>query len=158
MAQQIIVDTDILIDFSLDRPDAIQTIGSLEQEYEIGISVIIAMELYAGCRSKEDLKKVDDLLSDFTIHHVTKPVSEKAYEWMKKFRSSHGVEINDMIIVTTALTAKSTLISKNQKHYKFLPDIQLLEYQDLPMMFGCPSGPTVWRATWCIACIHWRLH
>lgn len=87
MAQQIIVDTDILIDFSQDKPYAVETMASLEQSYKIGISVIIAMELYAGCRSKEDLVKVDDLLSDFTIYHITKPVSEKAYEWMKKFRS-----------------------------------------------------------------------
>lgn len=62
------------------------------------------------------------------IHHITKPVSEKAYEWMKKFRSSHGVEINDMLIASTALILQSKLISKNQKHYKFLPDVELLEY------------------------------
>lgn len=54
MTQQIIVDTDILIDFSKDMPDAVETMASLEQSYKIGISVIIVMELYAGCRSKKD--------------------------------------------------------------------------------------------------------
>lgn len=55
MAKSVIVDTDILINFSLDRPDAVQTMAILEENYSITVSVITAMELYAGCRSKKDL-------------------------------------------------------------------------------------------------------
>jgi len=47
---------------------------------------------------------------------------------MKNFRSSHGVEINDMLIAATSLYLEAKMISKNQEHYKFLPDIELLEY------------------------------
>jgi predicted nucleic acid-binding protein len=128
MAQPVIVDTDILIDFGLDRPDAVQAMAKLEENYTITVSVITAMELYAGCRSKKDLKKVDELLSGFQIELVTKVVSEKAFELMKKFRSSHGVEINDMLIAAAAITLGVKLISKNQKHYMFLPELDLLKY------------------------------
>lgn len=128
MARQVLVDTDILIDFGRDQTDAVQTIAVLEQEYQICVSVIIAMELYAGCRSKKELKEIDEMLEDFTFYHITQAVSEKACKWMKKFRSSHGVEINDMLIAGTAQLNGLKLISKNQKHYKFLPDIDLLEY------------------------------
>lgn len=128
MAQPVIVDTDILIDFGLDRPDAVQTVAKLEENYILTVSVITAMELYAGCRSKKDLKKVDELLSGINIELVTKTVSEKAFELMKKFRSSHGVEINDMLIAAAAMTLEVRLISKNQKHYTFLPDLDLLKY------------------------------
>ncbi|MTI86426.1 MAG: type II toxin-antitoxin system VapC family toxin [Balneolaceae bacterium] len=86
------------------------------------------MELYAGCRSKKELKKVDELLSGLHIEFVTKPISQQALELMKEFRSSHGVEINDMLIAATSLDLKAKMISKNQKHYKFLPDIELLEF------------------------------
>jgi tRNA(fMet)-specific endonuclease VapC len=128
MAQPVIVDTDILIDFGLDRSDAVQTMAKLEENYILTVSVITAMELYAGCRSKKDLKKVDELLSGINIELVTKTVSEKAFELMKKFRSSHGVEINDMLIAAAAMTLEVKLISKNQKHYTFLPDLDLLKY------------------------------
>jgi predicted nucleic acid-binding protein len=128
MAQPVIVDTDILIDFGLDRPDAVQTMAKLEENYTITVSVITAMELYAGCRSKKDLKKVDELLSGINIEFVTKAVSEKAFELMKNFRSSHGVEINDMLIAAAAMTLEVKLISKNQKHYTFLPGLDLLKY------------------------------
>ena len=128
MAKSVIVDTDILIDFSLDRPDAVQTMATLEENYTITVSVITAMELYAGCRSKKDLKIVDELLSGIPIELVTKAVSEKAFELMKKFRSSHGVEINDMLIAAAAMTLEVKFISKNQKHYIFLPGLDLLKY------------------------------
>lgn len=128
MAQPIIIDTDILIDFGLDKPDAVQTMVNIEQYYTISVSVITAMELYSGCRSKKDLKEVEELLSGIHIEFVSKSVSQKAFELMKEYRSSHGVEINDMLIAATALTLETKLVSKNQKHYTFLPDLDLLEY------------------------------
>lgn len=86
------------------------------------------MELYSGCRSKRDLKKVEALIADLRIHFVSKSISERAFELMKKFRSSHGVEINDMLIAATAMESGAKMISKNQKHYQFLPGLDLLEY------------------------------
>lgn len=128
MAQPVIIDTDIFIDFSLDRSDATQTLALLEDQFILSVSVITAMELYSGCRSKKDLKKVDELISDIYVEFVSESISKTAFQLMKKFRSSQGVKINDMLIAATSLDRKTKLISKNQKHYKFLPDIELLEY------------------------------
>ena len=85
------------------------------------------MELYACCRSKKDLKHIESLLFRYDIHYIDKVISKNAYDWMKQFRSSHGVEINDMLIAATAFSLEAKLISKNQKHYQFLPDLNLLE-------------------------------
>jgi len=85
--------------------------AKLEENYIITVSVITAMELYAGCRSKKDLKKVEELLTGINIELVTKGVSEKAFELMKKFRSSHGVEISDMLIAAAAMRLEVQLIS-----------------------------------------------
>lgn len=65
MSQQVFIDTDILIDFAQDQPEAVETIAQLEKSYAFCISVIVAMELYAGCRSKKDLAKIDTFLLDF---------------------------------------------------------------------------------------------
>jgi hypothetical protein len=128
MAEQVFLDTDILIDFSQDHTEAVQTIAQLEKNYELCISVIVAMELYAGGRSKKELAKIDTFLEDFKISFLTKNISEQALAWMREFRSSHGVEINDMLIAATAFSTNTAFISKNQKHYRFLPDLDLLEY------------------------------
>ena len=128
MAQPVVIDTDILIDFGLDRDDAVNTMAVLENNYLLTTSVITAMELYSGCRSKKDIKKVEELIADLHIRLVSKSISERAYDLMKKFRSSHGVEINDMLIAATAIETGANMISKNQKHYQFIPGLDLLEY------------------------------
>jgi predicted nucleic acid-binding protein len=88
MAKQIFIDTDILIDFSRDQPEAVQTIRQLENNYELYISVIVAMELYAGGRSKKELANIDTFLSDFKVSFLTKNISEQALAWMREFRPS----------------------------------------------------------------------
>lgn len=128
MAQPVVIDTDILIDFGLDKEDAVESMSILEENYELTISVITAMELYSGCRSKRDIKKVEELIADLRIQFVSKSISERAYELMRKFRSSHGVEINDLLIAATAIETEAKMISKNQKHYQFLPGLDLLQY------------------------------
>ncbi len=128
MAEQVFIDTDILIDFSQDQSEAVQVMAELEKNYELSISVIGAMELYAGGRSKKELANIDTFLSDFKISFSTKNISEQALAWMREFRSSHGVEINDMLIAATAFSTDTAFISKNQKHYQFLPELNLLKY------------------------------
>ena len=128
MAKPVVIDSDILIDFGLDREDAVETMAALEKNYLLTTSVITVMELYSGCRSKRDIKKVEELIADLRIQFVSKSISERAFELMKTFRSSHGVEINDMLIAATAIEGGAKMISKNQKHYQFLPDLDLLQY------------------------------
>lgn len=128
MAQPVVIDTDILIDFGRDKKDAVQSMAILEKKYQLTTSVITAMELYTGCRSKRDLNKVEDLIADLRIRLVSISISERAFDLIKKFRSSHGVEINDMLIAATAIETGAKMISKNQKHYLFIPGLDLLEY------------------------------
>jgi|SRR5690554_877890 len=128
MADFVIIDTDILIDFGLDRKDAVETLAKLEDQFDLKVSVITALELYAGCRSKRDLNSVDDLLLHFSVEHLSKNISELSFNLMREFRSSHGVEINDMLIAATALYSEAKFISKNQKHYRFLPNLDLFPY------------------------------
>jgi predicted nucleic acid-binding protein len=128
MAQQVVIDTDVLIDFGLDIGVAVDTMSILDGNYQLTISVITAMELYSGCRSMRDIKNVEALITDLRIQFVSKSISERAFELMKKFRSSHGVEINDMLIAASAMETGAKMISKNQKHYQFLPGLDLLEY------------------------------
>ena len=71
---------------------------------------------------------VDGLISAINIEHITVRISVKALDLMEKYRSSHGVEINDMLIAATAINSNIKLITKNQKHYRFLDDLDLITY------------------------------
>jgi len=65
MAKPIVIDTDILIDFGLDRKDAVETMAVLEKNYLLTTTVITVMGLHSGCRSKRDIKKVEELIACF---------------------------------------------------------------------------------------------
>jgi len=55
MTQPVIIDTDIRIDFSRDRSDAVQTMANLEDKFLLNVNVITGMELCSGCRSNKPL-------------------------------------------------------------------------------------------------------
>ncbi|WP_245536663.1 PIN domain-containing protein [Thiothrix nivea] len=49
-------------------------------------------------------------------------------ELLQQYRLSHGLLIPDGLIAATAIEAGIPLISKNQKDYRFIQELQLLPY------------------------------
>lgn len=52
----------------------------------------------------------------------------KALPLLQQYRLSHGLLIADALIAATAIETKFPLISKNQRHYRFIENLQLLPY------------------------------
>jgi predicted nucleic acid-binding protein len=124
----LIVDTDILIDVSRHVEKAIVTLDRYFQSHFVAISVITQLELMLGCKNKQEFENIDEFLKRFEIIDVTKSVSQTSVALFKKFRLSHGVMIADMLIAATALEYKSSLLSKNQKDFRFIDELNLIEY------------------------------
>ena len=57
MVHKILVDTDILIDFSRNIPTAVSRMKTEEKNAKLSMSVITNMELIIGCRNKIELHK-----------------------------------------------------------------------------------------------------
>jgi len=129
MAKQfILVDTDILIDVSRGITQAIETLEELQQDHVLSISVVTQMELMVGCENKKEFKQLENFLKRFEIIQLSEGISAKAVELFKEYRLSHGVLIADMLIASTAITHEIELISKNQKDYAFIEDLELRKY------------------------------
>lgn len=126
--QFILVDTDILIDVSRGITQAIKTLEELQRDYILSISVVTQLELMVGCENKKEFKQLEDFLKRFEIIQLSEGVSTKAVELFKEYRLSHGVLIADMLIASTAITHEMELISKNQKDYTFIKDLNLQKY------------------------------
>lgn len=124
----LIVDTDILIDFSRGIKQAKECIIELESDYRLAISVISQLELMVGCENKQDFKLLKIFLNEFEIIGLNSAISEKAVELFEKYRLSHGVMIPDMLIASTAITLDIPLISKNQKDFRFIKGLKLIDY------------------------------
>ncbi|MGD9973597.1 MAG: type II toxin-antitoxin system VapC family toxin [Desulfatirhabdiaceae bacterium] len=124
----IIVDTDILIDIALKISDAINYVNNIENQFELAVSIITQMELYAGCRNKAELKNIEQFLKRFAIFRINEHISEKAVRLFSQYRLSHGLAIPDALIAATAIILKKPLISKNQRDYCFIKGLNLLPY------------------------------
>ena len=128
MAEAVLIDTDILIDTGRGLPDAVACLKQYEQLGILAISVITQMELMVGCRDKREFQSLEKFLRRFQIVNLDEKASETAVELIQQYRLSHGLLIPDALIAATALTFDLPLLSKNQRDYRFIRNLQLLPY------------------------------
>lgn len=124
----VIVDTDILIDSARNIDEAIECLKKLEDDFSLAISSITQMELIIGCRNKNELNSLDNYLNRFEIISLDEQISETATELLRAYRLSHGLLIPDALIAATAIATDVSLISKNQRDYRFIEKLNLLPY------------------------------
>ena len=124
----IIVDTDILIDAARCFDDAVNCLQQIEDTSSLAISAVTQMELIIGCRNKKELKSLEHFLQRFEIISLNEQTSDTAADLLKTYRLSHGLLIADALIAATAIATNTKLISKNQKDYIFIEDLDLLNY------------------------------
>ncbi len=124
----VVVDTDILIDAGRGISDAVVCLNTIEQKSLLAISIVTQMELIVGCRDKSELRDLELFLRRFQVLKVMELISDKAVELLQQYRLSHGLLIADSIIAATAITHGQPLITKNQRDFRFITDLNLLPY------------------------------
>ncbi len=128
MKQNLLVDTDILIDVSRGIPIAINRLQSEAKNSTLAISTITQMELIVGCRNKTELQNLKKFLRRYVIIKVNEMITDKAIELLSQYRLSHGLLIADGLIAATAIVVNAPLLSKNQRDYRFISELNLLSY------------------------------
>jgi predicted nucleic acid-binding protein len=128
MASSTIVDTDIIIDVGRGVPEALMCLQELESSSRLAISVITKMELIVGCSNKLELRRLEKFLQQLHIISIDSPISEKAVYLLSLYRLSHGLLIPDSLIAATAIIYDFPFITKNQRDYRFIHNLNLLPY------------------------------
>jgi predicted nucleic acid-binding protein len=131
MNSLIIVDTDIIIDAGRDIHDAVECLTSIERRSGLAISSVTQMELLAGCRSKIEVKRMDNFLRRFYSLKITEAATDTAIDLLRQYRLSHGLSIPDALIAATAISLDLPFISKNQRDYLFVKGLKLLKYPSI---------------------------
>jgi predicted nucleic acid-binding protein len=124
----ILFDTDVLIDAGTSVATAVQAVREAQQQAALAISVVVHMELIVGCRNKAELKALDRFVQPFTLLPMNESISSRALDLLRQYRLSHGLLIADALIAATALVESIPLVSKNQRHFRFISGLQLLAY------------------------------
>jgi predicted nucleic acid-binding protein len=124
----IVVDTDILIDTGRGVKEAISCLNLIEDRFSVSISTVTEMELIIGCRNKDELRSLEVFLDRFQRIELDGDISNTAIDLLKRYRLSHGLLIADALIAATAVAHDLELVSKNQRDYSFIENLQLLPY------------------------------
>lgn len=122
-----IVDSDVLIWYSREHPQAVELIHGLDGFF---ISAITYMEIIQGVRNKTELNAFKQALITLNVEviQINEAVSNKAMSFVEKYSLSHSMQLGDALIAATAIVWQKTLITANDKHYKYLPDINLQKF------------------------------
>ncbi|NUM56469.1 MAG: type II toxin-antitoxin system VapC family toxin [Candidatus Hydrogenedentes bacterium] len=125
----ILADTDILIDVSRRYRPSIEAVEELRSDESILVSVVSQMELTIGCRDAREKRAVDELLAEFGLIPISEPASILAAALVRDFYLSRGLLIPDALIAATAISHGYRLLTRNRRHFDFVPGLQLLPFE-----------------------------
>ena len=91
-------------------------------------SFIVFTYLIVGCANKIELQTLEKFLRQFDVIRIDQPISDKAVDLLRLYRLSHGLLIADGLIAATAIICDCPFITKNQRDYRFIQNLNLLPY------------------------------
>ena len=123
-----IIDTDVLIWYLRGNKNAQKTINA---NVPFKISVINYMELLRGLRDKREYNVLQKYLKNWAIEiiQINESISNRAMFYVENYCLSHSMEQSDAIIASTALEYREILLTANEKHYSFIPNIQISKFK-----------------------------
>ncbi len=122
MANAILVDTDVLIDFLRGYDKAISFVNEFSPH--IILSPIVVAELYTGVKGTKELSVLDNFISLFRIVPIDYEIAKTGGLYRLNFGKSHGVRLADAILAATAERENAELKTLNVKHYPMIKGLK----------------------------------
>jgi len=116
--QQLLVDTDIMIEYLRGAEQAIAFLESLERRP--ATSVICMAELLAGARDEPEREAIECFLQTFEVLPVDENIARLGGQYRRTYAKSHGTGLADALIAVTATSYNLQLATFNAKHYPML--------------------------------------
>ncbi|HEV2744186.1 MAG TPA: type II toxin-antitoxin system VapC family toxin [Rubrobacter sp.] len=123
MAERLLIDTDVLVEYLRGRSEAVEYLEGLTSD--LYLSVISVAELFAGIKGNEEKKALDQLLQGFIILPVTEKVARLGGLHRRYYRPSHGTGLADALIAATAEENGADLATFNRRHFPMVSRIEV---------------------------------
>lgn len=117
----VVVDTDVLIDYLRDQPDAVAFLEGCAQP--LAVSVVSVAELYVGVREGEERRRLDAFVAAFDALPLEREAAVRAGLWRRRYGPSHGTGLADALIAASVEAAGATLATLNRRHFPMLADV-----------------------------------
>ncbi len=122
-----IIDTDVLIWYLRGNEKAKSIV---EDIVPFAISVITYMEIIQGMKNKDEFKLFQKqmLRWNTNIIQIDQEISSRAMFYVQEYSLSHSMMLADALIAATVIQNSEILITANDKHYKFIPNIECKKF------------------------------
>lgn len=120
---EVLIDTDVLIDFLRGRAEAIGYIQGVD--LPAYISAITVAELFAGVREGNERTALERFLGAFDIVSADDEIARRGGLFRRDFGKSHAVSLPDALIAATAELRGLPLVTLNRKHFPMLANVQV---------------------------------
>ncbi|MHA1147475.1 MAG: type II toxin-antitoxin system VapC family toxin [Promethearchaeota archaeon] len=131
----IVLDTDYLSYFLMERKTAIETMESLiRNDFLPATTAITKAEMYYGANKKnwgsKKFRKLIDLFNSLLIYDFTSKSSEIYGKIRAKLMNS-GLDIGfaDTAIASITIEQKATLLTNNVEHFNRVENLDLIAYK-----------------------------
>ena len=117
------IDSDVLIWHLRGQRKALSFLRNLRDgaEYELWTGALQRAELVFFMRPEEE-EATELFLSQFKTAAVDQSIVDVAGALYRKWRPTHGIDVNDAILAATAMQTGGRVFSLNTKHYP-MPEV-----------------------------------
>ena len=122
----VLCDTNIFIHAFNSDADTIKRLERIGLS-NVVLSAITVMELYQGMGNKSELAQMKKKIAYYDVAEVDQRTSILATRLVENYRLSHGLQIPDAIIGSSAVIHQIELFTYNLKDFSFIPNIKLHE-------------------------------
>jgi hypothetical protein len=121
----LLVDTDVLVDVLRGHGPAVEWFDGLDELP--AVPGLVVMELVQDADSKERMDRALKLVAPLPVVWPSEPDCEKALSDFREYHLSHGLGLLDSLIAACAVGSSASLCTFNVKHYRMVPDLQVMQ-------------------------------
>jgi predicted nucleic acid-binding protein len=124
----LIIDTDVLIWYLRGNQKAKKVV---EASIPFAISAVTYMELIQGMKNKEEFRMFQKQIQKWNtdVIQIDKEISSRAVFYIQEYSLSHSMMLADALIAATVVQTNETLLTVNDKHYKYIPNIDCKRFE-----------------------------
>lgn len=123
----ILLDSDVMIDLLRQYPPAMRWFDALDEEEELALPGYVVMELIQGCRNKVEQERLQRAVAPHGIVWLSPVDCDRALEVFTQYHLSHNAGLLDVLIGQTAAALDVPLYTFNQRHYRFVAELQTIQ-------------------------------
>ncbi|MBN1243249.1 MAG: type II toxin-antitoxin system VapC family toxin [Spirochaetales bacterium] len=122
-----IIDSDVLIRY-LRGNVAARTV--VEKSVPFSVSVVTYTELLRGMRDKDEARRFRKRMNAWNVEivQIDREISARAMFYVQEYALSHSMTLADALIAATVVQSGETLLTANEKHYKYIPTIECRKF------------------------------